>query len=165
MKSNLSVQQQHYNDTRKKLLDRYRNSPDLLKGITRPMPYFIPNTLIEHEIICEFQKKPHIRMLELGCGDGHWAAYWASQGFDITFLDSSTVNVSIASLRTKVNNFANRAHPLVGSATNLPCADDSFDLIIGFGIIHHLTSNEEEHFWGEVKRVLKPGGKAYFMKA
>ncbi len=49
---------------------------------------------------------------------------------------------------------------LVASATSVPASDASFDAVFDFGIIHHVPD------WraavGEVRRVLRPGGRFFF---
>src|SRR2546429_675657 len=48
-----------------------------------------------------------------------------------------------------------------GDAENLPFADDVFDIVYSFGVLHH-TENTEQAI-DEVHRVLKPGGQAAVM--
>jgi SAM-dependent methyltransferase len=42
-----------------------------------------------------------------------------------------------------------------------PFADDSFDIVIGASILHHL---ELDRALGEIRRVLRPGGRAVFVE-
>jgi len=49
----------------------------------------------------------------------------------------------------------------VGSATELPFADNSFDTASSWEVIEHLPTDTEEIMFKEVHRVLKPGGVFY----
>lgn len=63
------------------------------------------------------------RLLDVGCGTGHWSAYFAGKGFDVTGIDPSEQMVRIA--RGK-NMAASRF--LVADGENLPFSDHQFDV-------------------------------------
>lgn len=48
----------------------------------------------------------------------------------------------------------------VAEAGELPFPDESFDLVIGHAVLHHLPDLEKS--WQEFARVLKPGGTVFF---
>jgi SAM-dependent methyltransferase len=50
---------------------------------------------------------------------------------------------------------------LVGDAHHTPFPDDSFDYVVGNGVLHHL---DLDNAYREIARVLRPGGKAFFME-
>lgn len=94
-----------------------------------------------------------LRVADLGCGPGHWAAYLAGQGLDVRGLDLSPALVAMAQ----------QAHPEVdvqlGSLSDLPFDDGAFDgAACWFSLIH--TSPEAiDAVLDEVARVLVPGGR------
>jgi len=47
-------------------------------------------------------------------------------------------------------------------AEDLPYPDDTFDLVIGFGVIHHVIKYQRAS--SQLKRILRPGGKAIFIE-
>jgi len=49
----------------------------------------------------------------------------------------------------------------VADAENLPFAENSFDIVYSYGVLHHTPSTADAI--QEVKRVLRPGGKARIM--
>ena len=92
--------------------------------------------------------------LELGCGGGHVTRYMAKEcGLDCTGTDVDPDMVDTAKARSlRVNNVSF----MEADATDLPFDDGSFDLVLSFGILHHI------HDWpvaiSEVSRVLRPDG-------
>lgn len=167
MITNKKSQAEHYDSTRKETLQTLEAYPEKLEGINKSMPYFMPYLLIEKELdrlLLSSKKTNRLRMLEVGCGDGSWAAYWAYKGFEVTYLDISSVNVEIAKLRMDVNGLNSNTTPLVCSVTDIDVPDNYFDVIIGFGVIHHLTHEEEKLFWVELSRVMANNGSAFFLE-
>jgi len=98
-------------------------------------------------------------LLELGCGAGKMAVLLAKSGADVTAFDLSPLSVRTSRQLAALNNididFA------VASGENLPFANDSFDVIFGKSILHHLIIDLGKH---EIYRVLKKGGKAVFVE-
>ena len=65
------------------------------------------------------------RLLEIGCGTGHWSEYFSNKGFDVTGVDISEQMIAIARQR-KVS----RAIFDVSDAARLPFGDASFDVAV-----------------------------------
>jgi SAM-dependent methyltransferase len=103
----------------------------------------------------------HQRVLEIGCGSGDLAIRLANAGADLTVLDISQRSVEIA--RERVKQFAKgasiRTVVAPAEATGLPA--DSFDLIIGNRVIHHL---DVALATTEIARLLAPSGRALFVE-
>ena len=99
------------------------------------------------------------RLLELGCGGGKMAVLLAKSGADVTAFDLSPVSVQTAR-QLAVLNQANIDFA-VASGENLPFANESFDIIFGKSILHHLIIALGKH---NIYRVLKKGGKAVFVE-
>ena len=59
-------------------------------------------------------------------------------------------------------DYARRDHPGIEfsyfDGTTLPFADGTFDLVYAVGVLHHIPSSEHDRTYGEIFRVLKPGG-------
>lgn len=97
-------------------------------------------------------------VLEYGCGIGINALRLAGLAKSFHGIDISEVGIEHAKLKAKENDFEN-AFFNVMNAESLDYPDASFDFIFGVGIIHHLDIMRS---MSEIRRVLRPGGKAIF---
>gem|GEM_PF-198923 len=96
------------------------------------------------------------RVLEIGCGQGFGMKIILEQfgaasvqGFD---LDPRMVRRA----QKRMRRYASRAEVSVGDATAIAAADESFDAVFDFGVLHHVEIWEDAV--REIARVLKPGG-------
>jgi SAM-dependent methyltransferase len=92
-------------------------------------------------------------ILDFGCGEGWAATEYARRGAAVHSFD-----ISVESVRKLAGT---RIHPAVMAAEQLGYHADSFDLVLGVGILHH---TEVSLVSREVARVLRPGGRALFME-
>ena len=99
------------------------------------------------------------KCLEYGCGTGSYGFGLAKEGADVTGIDISPIAIEVAKEIADKQGLNNQTEFLVMNAEDLKFPDETFDLICGTGIIHHL--NLEKSF-SEIKRVLKKNGKAVF---
>src|SRR3546814_11483257 len=77
-----------------------------------------------------------------------------------TGIDISDVAIEKGRERARQKGFTNvRLEAMNAEAMTFP--DDSFDLVFGSGIIHHL---DIDRAFGEIARVLRPGGRAVFIE-
>jgi len=87
-----------------------------------------------------------------GCGPGHIAAWLAGQGMAPVDIDLSPAMIAVG----------RRDHPNVefreGNLLELPAADGEFAAAIAFYSIIHLQPGELQRAFGEIHRVLRPGG-------
>ena len=97
-------------------------------------------------------------ILEYGCGNGENTVVLANRGAKIIALDISAELLAIARKRLAVNECCD-VDLLLGSAHDLPLADESVDIIFGMAILHHLDLGLASP---EVWRGLKNGGRAIF---
>jgi SAM-dependent methyltransferase len=102
-----------------------------------------------------------MRVLEMGCGMGEEAIYFAKLGAHVTAIDVSPVGVEITRNRAAYNGLADRVEARLGPADATGLPDRSFDLVHGLGILHHI---DLERGIKEARRLLKPGGKAVFFE-
>jgi SAM-dependent methyltransferase len=93
-----------------------------------------------------------VRVLDIGCGTGYGTAELAAQARQATGVDLSPAAVAHARAAYPLANI----RFLPASATALPFADASFDLIAAFEVIEHLTQWRD--LIAEARRVLRPDG-------
>lgn len=75
------------------------------------------------------------KLLEVGCGTGHWSEYFCNKGFDVTGVDISERMISIAKQR-KVT----RAMFDVSDAARLPFPDGSFDVVAAITVLEFMAN-------------------------
>lgn len=100
-----------------------------------------------------FERFAGKRVLELGSGMGTDGAQFARAG--ATYVG---VDLTNAAVRLARENFATRGLAgdfLAANAETLPFADDSFDHVYSFGVLHHTSLPTAAV--DEIRRVLKPG--------
>jgi ubiquinone/menaquinone biosynthesis C-methylase UbiE len=89
------------------------------------------------------------RLLDVGCGTGHFSKVAASRGAVVTSLD-----VGDSLLRQALSKAPVR--PVVGDALALPFRDGSFAIVVSSEAIEHTVS--PQHAVTEMARVLEPRG-------
>ncbi len=94
------------------------------------------------------------RALEVGCGRGSMAAFFANAGFETHLLDFSSEALKTARLNFGADGLAGTC--TCGDALNLPFPDASFDVIVSIGLLEHFEDIDTAV--REQIRILKPGG-------
>jgi ubiquinone/menaquinone biosynthesis C-methylase UbiE len=100
-----------------------------------------------------------LRVLDLGCGSGELSATLLARGAAVTGIDLSPGMVAVARKRAEARGLAEHAIFVAAPAHELPFDDSAFDIVVGKWILHHLDGEAETT---EIRRVLKPGGRALF---
>ena len=99
-------------------------------------------------------------LLEVGCGIATDLVRFARGGARVTGVDLSQTAIDLAQRNFDLHGVAAEALR-VANAEALPCADASFDVVYGHGVIQY-TANPERLI-AECDRVLRPGGTGIFM--
>lgn len=99
-------------------------------------------------------------MLDVGCGKGDASLRALKQGAIVTAIDISPKSIELLQKRAEEIGAADRLTAKVMDAQNMEIADDSFDIVFGNGILHHLPHFEQS--LKEIRRVMKKGGYAVF---
>ena len=97
------------------------------------------------------------RILDVGCGIGQYAIFFALKGAEVTAFDISPVGIDQARNLAKINGVEDKCRFDVANASDMPYADGEFDFVIYHEVLHHAIKypNVRE----ETLRVLKDGGR------
>lgn len=94
------------------------------------------------------------RMLEIGPGFGATTRVLAPMVEDLTALEVDPDSAEL--LR---GEFGERVTIVTGSGANMPFADNEFDSVVCFTMLHHVPSRQlQNDLFAEACRVLRPGG-------
>ncbi|MBI4187739.1 MAG: class I SAM-dependent methyltransferase [Chloroflexi bacterium] len=111
------------------------------------------------QTVFRFSEFANKSVLEIGCGAGIDSLEFARHGARVTAVDLTEGAVKLtkelaqeAGLPIKVARF---------DAKKLDFADNSFDCVYSFGVLHHIP--DVDKVLSEIHRVLKPGGKLMVM--
>ncbi len=99
------------------------------------------------------------RVLEYGCGEGWITRDLARLGGNVCAFDISPQAVENTKRTLAAAQLLDRCSVEVMPAERLAYPPESFDVAVGFAIIHHLDLAKA---LAELNRVLKPGGVGYF---
>jgi ubiquinone/menaquinone biosynthesis C-methylase UbiE len=101
------------------------------------------------------------RVVDFGCGSGANTVLLANRGAHVCGVDISEDLLRLAQRRLLVSGRGGGAMFVAASAHDLPFPDESIDVVFGIAILHHLDLDLVSR---EVRRVLKPGGRAIFQE-
>ncbi len=101
------------------------------------------------------------RALELGCGRGYGVKLILERfgAREVVAIDLDPDQVALAEPR--VRRYGDRATVRVGDMCAIDEPDRSFDAVFAFQVVHHSTWTATVP---EVARVLRPGGRFYFIE-
>ena len=99
-------------------------------------------------------------VLDVGCGTGENALYFAQKGFSVVGIDLSTRAISRA--KEKAVERKLKVDFRVANALSLEYANDNFDNAIDSGLFHTFNDADRITFAREIARVLATNGR-YFM--
>ncbi len=107
----------------------------------------------------EFSRCPGARVLDYGCGAGHHSRELIEAGAkEVIGIDISPRSIDVAREGAAQAGITNAEFHTM-DAEHMDFPDDSFDLVTGLAILHHLDLDLAGR---ELARVLKPGGTAVF---
>jgi len=100
------------------------------------------------------------RSLEIGAGTGYFTLNLLQAG---VIREATCTDISpgmLGALAANARRLGLRVRTARADAESLPFGEDSFDLLIGHAVLHHLPDLERAFF--EFHRVLRPGGRLLF---
>ena len=107
------------------------------------------------DLLFPYEKyKSGARVLEIGCGMGTMAMNWAQNGSDVTAIDLNPTSIEQTRRRFDLLGLKGDIRQMDG--TRLDLADESFDYVYSWGVLHHSPSLAQS--LREMMRVTRKGG-------
>ena len=104
------------------------------------------------DIVTEKMLNKNTVVLDLGCGTGRWSKYIGDKAGFIEAIDPSAAVFAAQHLTSDMTNI----RITQASSDNIPFADESFDMMMSLGVLHHIPDTELALKTG-VKKVKKGG--------
>ena len=120
---------------------------------------YMPWNSIPFEMLIAFEELGDKDVLEIGTGLGTHAQLLSPYCKSFTGIDLTETASALTAQRLRLFGLSGRA--LQMDAENMQFTSNSFDYIWSWGVIHH--SADTRRILAEMKRVLRPGGKATVM--
>jgi ubiquinone/menaquinone biosynthesis C-methylase UbiE len=103
------------------------------------------------------------RVLELGCGLGHFSVFLAKQGAKVTGIDIGPNLIAASNAIAKINQV--NCEFLTTNMVSLPFQSQTYDVVIGIAVLHHLSESDVSKALSETHRVLNEAGMAIFLES
>ena len=103
---------------------------------------------------------PFADALEIGAGTGYFSLNLLQEGVIGAATGTDISPGMLATLERNAAELGLEVRTECCDAADLPFADDSFDLVLGHAVLHHLP--DLERAFAEFARVLRPGGTLLF---
>ncbi len=109
--------------------------------------------------VAEFDGFRGKKLLEIGCGLGTDLINFARGGAIVSGIDLTERSIELVKERFAAEG--REVDARAGDAEHLPFADETFDVVYSFGVLHHTPDIDAAI--AEIHRVLKPGGRIIIM--
>ena len=107
-------------------------------------------------------------ILDVGTGNGNFAIYLASQGYQVLTGEPSADKSHYAgkdwALNAKKVGVLDNIRFEAFDASKLPFESKVFDAVFFFGVLHHIDEDVRSEVFGEALRVLKENGVVVFFE-
>ncbi len=145
----------HYGADRLKAIEEH---PD--RWIIRQSP--LSSRSYNRELISLLSPLRGKRILELGCGAGEMSVFLSKQGAQVTGIDMGPSLIAAARTLARLNE-ADCVFQQC-NVVSLPLESETYDVVIGLHILHHLSQSDVLSAVQESSRVLKRNGIAVFVE-
>lgn len=106
--------------------------------------------------------RPGMKVLDLGCGPGHFTRALAERYGEIIFVGMDLSERMLTLARKSCGGLPNLSFTR-GDALDLPLEDGSFDSVLSMASIKHWP--DQARGLREIRRILKPGGMVFILEA
>jgi SAM-dependent methyltransferase len=105
--------------------------------------------------VAQFTRYHKKNVLEVGVGAGTDHLQWARAGANCYGVDLTDEAIRVTRAHLALHGFQSNLQRV--DAQRLPFADEMFDVVYSWGVIHH--AEQPDQVIAEIRRVLKPGGQ------
>ncbi|KAB8028047.1 class I SAM-dependent methyltransferase [Fluviispira multicolorata] len=144
-------------------MSEYSGSKETIESFGEEWTFFDHNKLTYSESaaneyfdifpLTDFKKE--WKVVDVGCGTGRWARRISPYVHSLYGVDpSESINV----FKNNIKSYAN-LYPVRAYAEKLPFVSSSIDLVISYGVLHHIKDTDKAV--SEISRILKNNG--YFL--
>jgi tellurite methyltransferase len=116
-------------------------------------------SLICYEVLKRMPPERPIRLLDIGCGEGRNAVFFARNGYEVTAFDLSSVGVE------KTTRLAERAGVRVDvfqADINLYHLEQEYDILFSTGVLHYIPPQLRAGTLGHYRQCTASGGLNVF---
>jgi SAM-dependent methyltransferase len=121
----------------------------------------LPQVPSPFAVECAASFAPGSLVLELGCGSGRDAAYFAERGHTVCATDFSTV--ALAAARRHQSEQSDVHYVALDSTGPFPFRDTTFAAVYARLSLHYFTDEVTRQVFREIRRVLRRGGPLCFL--
>ncbi|MEE9361264.1 MAG: class I SAM-dependent methyltransferase [Cellulophaga sp.] len=133
----------------------------VVSAIRSEFAIFYQNNKEANEYFDNFLKRLSGSLLVLGCGEVDITKYFLDKINQVIGIDISPKSIEKVNKIIKKKDLDEKVKVFVMDAHNLKFDNESFNAIIGHGILHHLIIEKAIY---EIHRVLKKNGKILFQE-
>lgn len=137
---------------REKILYSLLNNPKFFNPFSK---YFGDQGIVDEVVREETGSSGSVKILDLGCGTGNLSRLFPPMNYIGVDSDEKYINFAR-------ENYKREFH--VMNASDLKFSGDAFDMVFSKDLFHHLKDDEFVKVLSEIKRVLKPSGKALIIE-
>jgi len=133
----------------KEILERTYAKPGAVWTSVEP-----PTEIVE---LIESGKIKPCKCLDVGCGEGFYAIYLASKGFDVTGIDLSENAIKYA--KQNATEKGAKINFIVMDISDLSKINGKFDFIFEWALLHHLMPEKRKKYVKDISNLLNKNGK------
>jgi ubiquinone/menaquinone biosynthesis C-methylase UbiE len=101
----------------------------------------------------------HGHLIDIACGTGFWAPYYARNCTQITFVDQSERMLAECKRRVEALGITNISRFIQGNIFDVALETSAYDCaLVGF-LLSHFTPEQEEAFFKKLTTILKPSAQ------
>lgn len=97
------------------------------------------------------------KVLDVGCGEGFYAIYLASKGFEVTGIDISENAIRSAKEHARKRGVTVKLTAM--DITDLSKLKEKFGFVFEWALMHHIMPPQRQKYVEDISTVLRKGGK------